>query len=105
MKHRRCFANCVEVTVRSILPTSSTESTTASPAPFIGYNPDDKLFVGFSGLYTRFGFQKEPFASQHEYNVLRSLSTGGTSISYEGNFIDVFGRWDFQFEFDYQGLI
>jgi len=70
--------------------------------PFIGFNPDDGIFIGFHGLYKRYGFQKEPFASQHFYEVLKSLSRGGGSIKYIGDFTDVVGRWDLQFAFLWQ---
>lgn len=70
--------------------------------PFIGFNPDDKGFVGFTGVYTTYGFQKEPFASQHQYSALYSLGTGGANIEYTGDFTDVFRRWDFQFDFLFQ---
>jgi len=64
--------------------------------PFLGFNPDDKLFAGFQGTYTRYGFHKAPYASQHRYGALVSLASGGVSAYYQGDFAHVIGRWGLQ---------
>ncbi|MEL7222500.1 MAG: BamA/TamA family outer membrane protein, partial [Bacteroidota bacterium] len=68
-----------------------------SVLPLLGFNPDDRLFLGFAGRYTRYGFQKTPFASEHEYGGLVSASTGGLSAYYRGNFTHVIGQLGLQF--------
>ena len=70
--------------------------------PLLGFNPDDRLFAGFSGSYTRYGFRKSPYASLHRYGALVSLSTGGVKAHYEGNWSNVIGRWGLQFATEIQ---
>lgn len=70
--------------------------------PILGFNPDDKFLIGFSGTYTRHAFQKKPFGSQHHYGVQVSASTGGIKGYYTGNFTNVLGPLDFQFDFSFQ---
>ena len=33
--------------------------------PTIGFNPDDGIKIGFSNTYTAYGFERNPFTSQH----------------------------------------
>lgn len=66
--------------------------------PLPGFNPDDGFTLGITGLYTHYGFRKEPYASKHYYNGFISLSRGGASVSYLGEYIDVFGKWDVQLD-------
>ncbi len=70
--------------------------------PLLGFNPDDKLFAGFSGSYTRYGFRKDPYASLHQYGALVSLSSGGVKAYYRGNWSNVIGRWGLQFATEVQ---
>lgn len=70
--------------------------------PLIGFNPDDKLLLGFSGKYTRYGFRKTPFASEHEYGGLVSISTGGLQAYYRGNFSNIIGQLGLQFSIEGQ---
>lgn len=73
-----------------------------STLPLLGFNPDDKIFAGFSGTYTRYGFRKDPYASRHNYGALVSLSSGGVSAYYNGNWSNVIGRWGLQFATEVQ---
>ncbi len=65
--------------------------------PFIGFNPDDRIFIGIKGVYTRYAFRKEPYASQHYYGLIGSISSGGIRANYTGNFSNIIGRWGLQF--------
>ena len=73
-----------------------------STLPLLGFNPDDKIFAGFSGTYTRYGFRKDPYASRHNYGALVSLSSGGVRAYYDGNWANVIGRWGLQFATELQ---
>jgi predicted phosphodiesterase len=70
--------------------------------PGLAFNPDDLLLLGFNGTYTRYGFQKKPFASRHQYGAHFSPATKGVRGHYRGLFIDILGSLDFQFDFDFQ---
>lgn len=61
--------------------------------PALGFNPDDKLFLGFTGTYTKYGKRKEPYASRHAFNSIVSLDNGGIQGAYQGDFAQVLGRW------------
>ncbi|MCB9350082.1 MAG: metallophosphoesterase [Lewinellaceae bacterium] len=69
-----------------------------STLPSIGFNPDDGLLVGLFGQYTAYGFKKSPFASQHNLKASYALATGGFSIEYSSEFIDLFGKWEFSLD-------
>jgi hypothetical protein len=64
--------------------------------PFLGFNPDDRIFLGFRGTYTRHAFRKTPYASKHQYGFMGSLSNGGIRADYTGDFSNIIGRWGLQ---------
>jgi hypothetical protein len=59
--------------------------------PVIGSNPDNGLLLGGSVSLTKYGFKKEPFASQHLISGLFATQTKGVKVGYLGEFTDVFG--------------
>ncbi len=61
--------------------------------PALGFNPDDKLFLGLTGNYTRYGKRKEPYSSHHSFNSIVSLDNGGAQLAYQGDFAQVIGLW------------
>jgi len=62
--------------------------------PSLSFNPDDRLLIGASGTYTTFGFKKDPFATRHRFGAFYAPATGGASIDYGIEFIDVLGGWE-----------
>lgn len=66
--------------------------------PFLSVNPDDGLLLGLMGQYVTYGFKKEPYASRHALSGQYALATSGWSLRYSGEFINVFKRWDFQLD-------
>ncbi len=70
----------------------------------IGYNPDDGFMIGPTFKYIRHGFRKSPYKSFHQFKGLYAFSTKATRISYNNEFIGVFGRnTDIITEIDYKG--
>ncbi|MCO6477227.1 MAG: metallophosphoesterase [Phaeodactylibacter sp.] len=67
----------------------------SSILPSAGFNPDDGPLLGLFGQYTAYGFKKSPYASQHNLRVNYALATGGFVADYTGEFIDLFGKWEF----------
>ncbi len=64
------------------------------PLVLLGANPDDGLFIGAGFNYTKNGWRKDPFASQHSLSTKRSLATDAFGINYKSTYTDVFGKWD-----------
>ncbi|MFK8161348.1 MAG: metallophosphoesterase [Lewinella sp.] len=60
--------------------------------PVIGLNPDNGFLLGGAGTLTKYGFKKEPFASQHYLSGVLALDTKGLKFDYRGEFTDFFGQ-------------
>ncbi len=56
----------------------------------LGFNAEDKLFVGAGFLKRTFGFRKEPFATEQRFNALYAPSSGSYSLRYTGEFNHIF---------------
>ncbi|MCH2490740.1 MAG: phosphoesterase [Flavobacteriales bacterium] len=63
--------------------------------PAIGFNPDDGFKVGLSDVYTINGFQRNPFTQQHRFALGYYFATQSFDASYEGEFANIFGDWNF----------
>lgn len=63
--------------------------------PAFGYNPDDGFKIGLSDVITFKGFQRNPFAQQHRFSAGYYFATQSFDINYEGEFANIFGRWNF----------
>ena len=70
--------------------------------PAVGFNPDDGLKLGFSNLYTVTGFQRNPFSQQHRVGFGYYFATQGFDANYEGEFANIFGKWNFLIGGHYQ---
>lgn len=66
--------------------------------PSTSYNLDDGFLLGLAGQYIRYGFKKAPYASRHQYYAQYALSTSGLQGGYQGEFIDVIGKWELSFQ-------
>ena len=60
--------------------------------PTIGFNPDDGLKIGIDEIYTRNGFIKDPFVSQHHFNAAFYFATNGFELGYQGEFARFIGN-------------
>lgn len=70
----------------------------------IGYNPDDGFMFGPTFKYIRHGFRKVPYKSFHQFKGLYAFSTNAVRLTYNNEFIGVFGRkTDILTEIDYKG--
>ncbi len=63
--------------------------------PLIGFNPDDGVKLGFSNTYTAYGFERNPFSSQHKLTASYYFATSGFDVLYSGEFSNVIGRLNF----------
>ena len=60
--------------------------------PTIGANPDDGLRIGFINVFTKNGFVRNPFTSQHKLIGNYYFSTSGFNLRYNGEFAKVIGN-------------
>ncbi|MEP6675421.1 MAG: BamA/TamA family outer membrane protein [Ferruginibacter sp.] len=60
------------------------------PKIALGYNVDDKLFVGTGFSIRKFGFRKEPYASDQKFSALAALSKKAYQFSYSGEFVNFY---------------
>lgn len=68
------------------------------PLPIIGFNPDDGLLAGFGGLLTTYKFRKIPYSTIHSFTGTYAFATNAVNLSYVGDYLEVFGSWDFYLE-------
>jgi len=70
----------------------------------VGFNPDDGFMIGPTFKYIRHGFRKTPYKTLHQFKGLFAFSTKAVRITYNNEFISVFGRrTDLTTEIDYKG--
>ena len=72
----------------------------AAPTLFIGFNPDDGLFLGGGLTFTKHGFKKNPYASKHFVAGNLSLGADAFNFRYNGDFTDVVGKWNLNLDLD-----
>src|SRR5690606_35175209 len=70
--------------------------------PSIGLNPDDGVKVGINNTYTVYGFERNPFTSQHKINAAYYFATKGYEIKYEGEFANIIGDLNFKIDANFQ---
>lgn len=62
--------------------------------PAINSNRDDGLALGFSNLFTIYGFDRHPFTQQHTIHGGYYFATKSFDIAYHAEFANVFKRWN-----------
>ncbi|MES2747761.1 MAG: metallophosphoesterase [Bacteroidota bacterium] len=58
--------------------------------PIIGANPDDGLKLGVNNVYTRFGFERNPFSSQQQIKAAYYFATNGYELTYRVEVAKIF---------------
>jgi hypothetical protein len=66
--------------------------------PTIGSNPDDGFKIGASNTYTAYGFERNPFTSQHTISAAYYFATEGYDFNYKGEFANIIGHTNFGFD-------
>ncbi|MFC2115788.1 BamA/TamA family outer membrane protein, partial [Bacteroidota bacterium] len=69
------------------------------PLATISFNADESLVLGAGFLYTVHGFQKSPYASNHNLGAKYASATNALELKYDGLFKSVIGRIDFNLHF------
>jgi hypothetical protein len=66
--------------------------------PTLGANPDDGFKIGIVNTYTNYGFERNPFTSQHTFSASYYFATNGFDFKYNAEFANIAGRWNFGLE-------
>ena len=66
--------------------------------PTIGANPDDGVKVGLASSFTSFGFERNPFTSQHTIALSYYFATKGFDIQLTSEFANVLDNWNLGIE-------
>lgn len=66
------------------------KNNTFQLTPTLGSNPDDGFKLGVATVFTNFGFERNPFTSQHKINAAYFFSTKGYELGYYGEFANIF---------------
>lgn len=69
--------------------------------PTIGANPDDGVKLGLVGSFTSFGFERNPFTSQHTISTAYYFATNGFDISLKSEFANVIKNWNLGFKAEF----
>ncbi|OIQ30119.1 MAG: phosphoesterase [Bacteroidetes bacterium MedPE-SWsnd-G2] len=60
--------------------------------PTLGSNPDDGFKFGLVNTFTAYGFERNPFTSQHQIKASMYFATNGFDLQYTGEFSHVMGK-------------
>ncbi len=71
--------------------------------PTIGANPDDGFKIGISNIFSTYGFERNPFTSQHKIDAAYYFATNGYELNYSGEFANVFGQWNLGLDVNFTG--
>jgi hypothetical protein len=70
------------------------KNSTNQLIPTIGSNPDDGFKFGFVNTLTNYGFERNPFSSQHTFSGVYYFATEGYDLYYNGEFAKLVGNWN-----------
>ncbi|AUC82525.1 metallophosphoesterase [Lacinutrix sp. Bg11-31] len=66
--------------------------------PTFGSNPDDGFKIGVVNTYTSYGFERNPFTSQHTLGASYYFATNGFDLNYKSEFANAIGRFNLGLE-------
>ncbi|MBP0904290.1 metallophosphoesterase [Mariniflexile gromovii] len=69
--------------------------------PTIGANPDDGFKIGVSNTYKTYGFERNPFTSQHIFKGAYYFATQGLELGYMGEFANVVGKMNLSVDINF----
>ena len=62
--------------------------------PALGANPDDGFKIGLTNTLSVYGFERNPFTSQHIFSAAYYFATEGYDFKYNGEFANIVGKWN-----------
>ena len=69
--------------------------------PNLGYNADAGFIAGLNYSITNFGFEQNPFTSQHNFGVNFHFATSGIEFTYDGESSGLFGNLNLAYGIKY----
>ncbi len=69
--------------------------------PLLFYSNEDYIFAGLQYGMTHYKWRKYPYASKQKLNVKYSITEKAFSSTYEGKFVNVIGKWDYDLYANY----
>ncbi len=69
--------------------------------PIIASNPDDGLKIGVTNTYTVYGFERNPFTSQHKLKATYFFATNGYELNYRAEFANVIKKLNLVLDLDF----
>ncbi|WP_299366615.1 metallophosphoesterase [Winogradskyella sp.] len=74
------------------------KNNTTQILPSFGANPDDGLRIGANAVLTNYGFERNPFTSQHKISASYYFATSGFDFNYNGEFANILPNVNFGIE-------
>lgn len=74
------------------------KSNVLYPNAFLGFNPDDGIFIGGGISYKKQGFRKDPYKAKHRILGNISFKTFSFNLLYTGDFVDIAGKADLRID-------
>ncbi|MCV6630050.1 MAG: metallophosphoesterase [Flavobacteriaceae bacterium] len=62
--------------------------------PILGFNPDDGFKLGIKETLNLYGFERNPFTTQHKVNAAFYVATSGWEFNYTGTFAHIMRNWN-----------
>ena len=72
----------------------NTYNSSRIPTINVGFNIEDQFMAGLGVSFTKQGFRKAPFASQHQVSSLVSFVNQAYQVKYSGEVIDIYRHYD-----------
>src|SRR5690606_14629673 len=74
---------------------------TYSLLPGLGYNADAGFIAGLNYSITKYGFERNPFTSQHNFGVNFHFATSGIELTYDGESSGIFNNLNLAYGLKY----
>ncbi|MCM5662682.1 BamA/TamA family outer membrane protein [Galbibacter mesophilus] len=71
--------------------------STYTMVPGVGFNPDAGVILGANLTLTNYGFEKDPFSTQHKFAARYHFATQGIELKYDGEAAGIFNGFNFAF--------
>ena len=83
------------------------------PLLWLGFNPDDGVYLGAGFIHTEQGWKREPYKHRHALKGNYAVRTGAFNFDYDWDYPELIGNWDLsgtmeikapKYQFFYYGL-
>ncbi len=76
-------------------------NTIKFPTIKLGFNAEDGVLLGAGAIFTRHGFRKKPFKTQHTFGALAAPNQSAFQVAYRGEFTGLVAKKDLLLNFSY----